>query len=178
LGLSDQKIIEGFLAGRKAEYEIIVQWIKQVALKRLGIKWVSPDDIVSDTTYKLLDNFRSDSFQLREKLKSYVQAVAGYTVIDHVRYWRKYTDLPDNEDFDPPDTADISAEYEKNENQAIIERVFRLMSEECKKLWNLRFVHDLDYNEIGARLGINEGNVKIRFHRCKKQAIAIREKIT
>jgi len=178
LDLSDQDIIEGFLAGRKAEHEILAQWIKAVAHKRLRIKRVSTDEIVSDTMYKLLNNFRSDSFQLREKLKSYVQAVAGYTVIDHVRYWKRYTELPEGEDFDPPDPSSIEQDVQSKDEQSIADRIFRLMSEECRKLWHLRFVDNFDYEEIGARLGISEGNVKVRFHRCKKQAIAIREKIT
>jgi RNA polymerase sigma factor (sigma-70 family) len=178
LGLSDQDIIEGFLAGRKEEHEILAQWIKQVAYKRLRIKRVSPDDIVSDTMYKLLNNFRSDSFRLRERLKSYVQAVAGYTIIDHGRYWRRYTELPEGEGFDPPDPSSTEKDVQAQEEQLIADRLLGLMSEECRNLWTWRFVDDLDYKEIGARLGISEGNVKIRFHRCKKQAIAIREKIT
>jgi RNA polymerase sigma factor (sigma-70 family) len=178
LDLSDREIIEGFIAGRKKEHEILAQWIRELANIRLRTRRVSADEIVSDTMYRLLIKFRSDSFTLVESLKSYVQAVAWYTIIDHIRYWRKYTDLPDNEGFDPPDPGDISADVEKEENQAIIERVFRLMSGECRKLWDLRFVDDLDYKEIGNRLGISEGNVKIRFHRCKKQAIGIRKRIS
>ena len=175
---SDQDIIGGFLAGGKTEYAILAQWINELTHMKLHIKRVSPDEIVSDTMYKLLNNFRSDSFQLTEKLKPYVQAVAGYTIIDHVRFWRRYTDLPESEDFDPPDPSSVEHDVEAKDEQSIAERIFRLMSEECRKLWHLRFVEDRDYKELGARLGISEGNVKIRFHRCKKQAIAIREKIT
>lgn len=174
----DQDIIEGLLAGKKAEYEILVQWIKELTNIKLGIKRVSADEIVSDTMYKLLNTFRSDSFQLREKLKSYVQAVAGYTIIDHVRYWRRYTELIEGEDSDVPDPDNVEHELHAREEQSIADRIFSLLPEECKKLWRLRFVDDLDYKEIGTRLGISEGNVKIRFHRCKKQAIAIREKKT
>jgi RNA polymerase sigma factor (sigma-70 family) len=178
LNSSDQNIIEGFLAGRKTEHEILTQWVKDLARIRLSIKRVSTDEIVSDTLYRLLIKFRSDSFALKGSLKAYVQAVAWYTIIDHVRYWRRYTELQNNEDFDPPDTTNISTDLEKEEDRSAMDRIFRLMSEECKRLWNLRFVDDLDYKEIGVRLGISEGNVKIRFHRCKKQAIAIRERIS
>ena len=145
---------------------------------RLHIKRVSTDEVVSDTMYRLLIKFRSDTFKLKDTLKLYVQAVAWYTIIDHVRYWRRHSDLPEREDFDPPDSRNTFTDFENEEEQSIIDRIFRLMPEECKKLWNLRFVDDLDYTEIGARLGISETNVKVRFHRCKKQAIVIREKIT
>ena len=145
---------------------------------KLRIKRVSADEIVSDTMYKLLNSLRADSLQLREKLKSYVQAVAGYTIIDHVRFWRRYTDLPVAEDFDPPDPSSIEQDIQSQDEQLLADRIFSLMSKECRELWHLRFVDDLDYAEIGARLGITEGNVKVRFHRCKKQAITIREKIT
>ena len=178
MDLRDQDIIEGFLAGRKKEYEILAQWVRELAHIRLRTKRVSTEEVISDTTYRLLNAFRSDSFKLGGPLKAYVQAVAWYTIIDHIRYWRKHSDLPEKEDFDPPDTGDISTDIENAEDQSIIERIFRLMSEECRKLWNLRFVDDCDYKEISARLGISEGNVKVRFHRCKKQAIAIRERIT
>jgi RNA polymerase sigma factor (sigma-70 family) len=176
--LRDQNIIEGFLAGGKAEYEILVQWIEELTRIKLHIKSVSSEEIVSETMYKLLNTFRSDSFQLREKLKSYVQAVAAYTIIDHVRFRQRYTELPEGEDFDPPDPSRIEEDVHTKEEQVIASRIFALMSEECRKLWHLRFVDDLDYREIGARLGLTEGTVKVRFHRCKKQAIAIREKIT
>lgn len=175
---SDQDIIHGFLAGRKSEHEILKQWIKELARIRLQVKRVSTEEIVADTLYKLLTKFRSASFTLKGSLKSYVQAVAWYTIIDHARYWRRFADLPDHNDFDPPGVEDESSDLEKHEEQAMMERIFKLMPEECKQLWNLRFVDDLDYKEIGSRLGISEGNVKIRFHRCKKQAIAIRERIS
>jgi RNA polymerase sigma factor (sigma-70 family) len=175
LDLHDRDIIEGFLAGRKREYEILVQWIEELTRIKLHIKSVSSEEIVSDTMYKLLNNFRSDSFQLREKLKSYVQAVAAYTIIDHVRFRKRYTELPERED--PPESGRIEEDVQAKEQQVILNRIFALMSEECRKLWHLRFVDDLDYKEIGAWLGISEGTVKVRFHRCKKQAIAIREKI-
>lgn len=178
LDLHDRDIIEGFLAGRKAEYEILVEWIKELTRIKLHITSVSSEEIVSDTIYKLLNNFRADSFQLREKLKSYVQAVAGYTIIDHVRIRKRYTELPKGEDFNPPDPGRIEEDVQTKEQRVLADRIFALMSEECRKLWRLRFVDDLDYREIGARLGITEGTVKVRFHRCKKQAIAIREKIT
>jgi RNA polymerase sigma factor (sigma-70 family) len=175
---TDDDIVAGFLAGKKEEYEILAQWIREVARIKLRIKRVSADEIVSDTMYKLLNNLRTESFQLREKLKSYVQAVAGYTIVDHVRYWRRYSELPEGEGFNPEDPVNIEEEVQTNEEQWIATRIFRLMSEECRKLWHLRFAEDLDYKEIGSRLGISEGTVKVRFHRCKKQAIAIREKIT
>jgi RNA polymerase sigma factor (sigma-70 family) len=172
----DQDIIDGFLSGRKTDHDILIRWINEIARLKLHIKRVSAKEIVSDTLYKLLHTFRSESFTLKSSLKPYVQAVAGYTIIDHVRYWRRYTDVQGEEDR--PDPQGIEERVEEEEQQHIAARILRLMPEDCRKLWHLRFVEDLDYEQIGARLGISEGNVKIRFHRCKKQAIEIRKRIT
>jgi RNA polymerase sigma factor (sigma-70 family) len=178
LSTKDQDIIRGFLSGGKREHAVLVEWINEIARMKLRIKRVSAVEIISDTMYKLLSNFSSHSFQLKGNLKSYVQAVAGYTIIDHVRFWRRYTDLPETEAFDPPDPGSVEQDFEDRDQQTIAERIFRLMPEECRKLWHLRFVDDLDYAQIGAMLGISEGNVKVRFHRCKKHAIEIRKKVS
>jgi RNA polymerase sigma factor (sigma-70 family) len=41
---------------------------------------------------------------------------------------------------------------------------------ECRELWR-RILRGLSYGEISRELGVSEGTLRVRAHRCRKRAI-------
>ena len=83
--MSDKEIIQGYLAGNATEYDTIVEWIQEVIRARIWVEKAWIDDVVGDTIEKLLIIFRNNGFQHSSSLKTYVQRVARYTIIDYLR---------------------------------------------------------------------------------------------
>lgn len=176
--LNDRQIIRGFLEGNEEEYRIIVGWIDEVIRTCLWNDGILPQEVVSDTSYKLLTNFRSDQFKYNSSLKTYVQRITRFTIIDAVRNRRRAVSLQQQQ-IDPPDDASDPLQImETDEEQHLFDRIVDLLDEKCRKLWILIFDERKNYRQIAEQLRISEGAVKTRMFRCKEEAIAIRKRIT
>lgn len=178
LDQSDTKIIQGFLNGEQPAHDRIVGWISTVISTRLWIEGISADDISSDTILKLLLNLRAGEFRQASSLKTYVQKVTRFTIVNavrrHVRARRYARDVAD----DPPGVKTPLEIAEEVDRARIFSRIFSLIDERCREIWHLIFNERLQYGEIGHRLGLSESAVKTRVFRCKEEAIRIRKRIS
>ena len=43
----------------------------------------------------------------------------------------------------------------------------------CRELWRLVYAEGLSAQDVGEKLGIKAGNVRVRVHRCLEKARAI-----
>ena len=175
---SDTEIIQGFLNGEQAAHDRIVGWINSVISTRLWMEGISADDILSDTILKLLLNLRAGEFRHASSLKTYVQKVTRFTIVNavrrHVRARRYARDAAD----DPPDARTPLEIAEEEERARMFSRIFSLIDERCREIWHLIFSERLQYGEIGHRLGLSESAIKTRVFRCKEEAIRIRKRIS
>jgi RNA polymerase sigma factor (sigma-70 family) len=173
----DRRLVEGFLAGRKHEYETILRWISQVVKLNSWALTKYFDDITQDVLLKLYGNLKENRFEFAASLKTYVYRIAKFTCIDYLRRYsskeQKEVELAEIPSNDNPEK-----EVQKKEERTIFWRIYRLMSSECRQLWRMIFWEDLPYQQIAQRLSVREGTVKSRFARCKEKAIGLREKLT
>ncbi len=88
--VTDKERIRGFLEGSTQEYREILGWITTVVRSRLWEDRVAPDDVIGDTLMKLLLTFREDSFRLESSLKTHVQRITLYTLIDAARRQKRF----------------------------------------------------------------------------------------
>ena len=174
--MTDQELIQGFLRGGKREYKQIVAWVSDVIRSKLWTDRVAGEDVISDTTMKLLVNLREDTFRLDSSFKTYVQRIALYTLVDASRRVRKLQAL--DEDSDLRDSSNPHSLAEEKERDELFERVLSMLPAKCRQLWQLAFRDDLKSKEIAARIGCSEGAVRTSFSRCRDQASGILEKIS
>jgi len=175
--MSDRSLIDGFLKGDNQSYKTIKEWIVVVIRSSSKAPGISADDIESDTIYKLLTNLRGGQFRFESSLKTYVQKITRFTLIDALRRNRG---IPDGQEVvetavDPDNFSDA---LETKEKMVIYQRIHSLMAPDCRDLWRMVFQDELPYAQVAKLLNIGVGAVKTRFHRCKEKAIEIRKKIT
>ena len=173
---SDKNIIEGFLQGDTSCVSLVSEWIKSALQFHGGNNHLSLEDIAADTTLKLLSIFQSKSFQYESSLKTYVQSIARYTLIDALRrrqLRRQY--VVANFDVDPPDSTDIHLQIEQSE---LLARVVSLIGEGCRDLWKMIFFEGRNYKEIAELLHTTESAIKTRVFRCKEEAKALRNRLS
>ncbi|HEY6191109.1 MAG TPA: sigma-70 family RNA polymerase sigma factor [Bacteroidota bacterium] len=175
--MSDSSIIEGFLKGRTQDYTLVVSWIKDVVHARVWVSGIEPDDIISDTTNKLLVNLRSKLFRFESSLKTYVQKIARFTLIDAVRRNRNAPAHIPKESLEPTDGTNPHEIAVENEEAMIFRRILGSIDEKCRELWKMVFQDCLNYKEIARRLAISENAVKTRVFRCKETGIKLMKKM-
>jgi RNA polymerase sigma-70 factor (ECF subfamily) len=176
--LTEQEIIEGFISGRKREYNQMTSWITDVVRSKLWTERVAPDDVVADTMEKLLINFRENSFRLESSLKTYVQRITYYTLITALRRERKFSSEPVGEDFPLTGTPTPQEGLENREEEEMFERIVAMLPEKCRQLWEMVFIEKLKSKEMGVKLGMTEGAIRTSLSRCKDKAIEIRSRLT
>jgi RNA polymerase sigma-70 factor (ECF subfamily) len=171
--VSDQEIIDGFLAGKKASHTLIMEWVNAVVRYLAQHHRLSADDIVGDTIEKLLRLFRDGSFKKESSLKTYVQRITKYTIIDAVRRPAvcKMDSLAPDFDLAADDNPERISEEE--EEKSIYLRMLERISKGCRDLWKKVFADQMPYKEIATQLGISESAVKVRVFRCKEEATRI-----
>jgi len=176
--VSDQKLIEGYLKGCKESFSTIVQWIQEVVNRRAWSEGLSSEDIIADTTFKLLANLREDRFKFESSLKTYTQKITQFTIIDALRSHRRAKEMLTVENLDMPLQKNPHELFEDEEKAMLFRRIFNLMREECKELWKMIFRDMLTYRQIAEKLAIHETTVRTRLFKCKEEAIGIRTRIT
>jgi RNA polymerase sigma-70 factor (ECF subfamily) len=169
--LTDQELIQGFLEGRKPEYIRVHGWITAMVRSRLWDNHVAPEDVVADTLMKLLLNLRDESFRLESTLKTYVQRIALYTLVDAGRRRKRLKPIADGNTLSDPSTPHSLLEDE--EEQQLIDRAMSMLPESCRRMFEMALHERMKYREIARRLGSTEGAIKTRLSRCRDRIYEI-----
>ncbi len=176
--MSDRSLIDGFLEGDRQSHKTIQEWIVVVIRAGSWAPGVSADDITSDTVYKLLTNLRDGQFRFESSLKTYVQKITRFTIIDAVRRNRRAHQGGQDLVESAPDPDNFSEAFDDREERALYERILSLIGPDCRAMWKMIFHDELPYAEIAESLKISVGAVKTRVLRCKEKAIEIRKRIS
>lgn len=176
LDLTDQELIQGFLNGGKKEYNQVVSWITAVIRSKLWSERVAADDVISDTTLKLLVNLREDSFRLDSTLKTYVQRITLYTLVDASRRVKRLDPLNNEAPF--AEQSNPHSVMEEDERQRLFQRVVGMLPEKCRQLWVMAFEDGLKSVEIAKKIGSSDGAVRTSLSRCRDHASEILGKIS
>lgn len=176
----DSQIIERFLAGDGDAVKQIHQWVEQVVHSRYwGLRehWA---DIAQDVLRKLIENFRRPGFRLRRPLCVYVYRVAQLTCIDYLRQQYHRPELENlSEDLHPIDERfEPDRWVQEIDERRLFFRLFHLLPDECRRLWQGFFLEGYSYREMGERWHLSEVNVRVKFHRCKQHALKLYRRLT
>jgi RNA polymerase sigma-70 factor (ECF subfamily) len=134
------------------------------------------NDLVQDTLTRVFLNLTAGHFRGESSLATYARRVARNACLEHLRKRRFEASLDpevvqSSERWSRPDESLLWAE----EHLRNLE-IFSRLTPDCRSLMMLVFVEGRSYREIGTLLGLSEGAVKTRVHRCRscfRQASAL-----
>lgn len=171
--MSSASLIAGFLDGQQDCHAQVDRWILEVLQHRRLSLGADLEDVAQEVRRKLLLSFRAERFRGEASLRTYVWKAAQRAAIDHGRVKRRRPFVALDEGRDPAsgDTAD--AEVAARDRRSVFRRVLERLDEDCRRLWSLIAFEELPYAEIARRMGITEGNVKVRALRCRSRATEI-----
>jgi len=149
--------VDGWIAGAAGPFR-----------RRLAADW---PDLLQDVRLEVLRLLRASSWRGEARLKTYVWRVTGHTCLDALRRQRR---RPEGEPADAalglrsPDPSPLDRVLDHDRSRVLL-TALEAVPAECRQIWE-RILRGLGYREIGLELGVSEGALRVRAHRCRKQA--------
>ena len=179
----EQEIIKKILDGDKAAFEELLL-ANESNVYNLARRLTNNDEDAMDISqevflkaYLQLENFRGDS-----KFSVWLYRMTYNLCIDFLRKTTKYTTVSitytddDDEvaDFEIPDLRDLPEEtLLTNESRRIITESIEELGNAHREILIMREMTGMSYEEISETLNINEGTVKSRLARARKNLTTI-----
>jgi RNA polymerase sigma-70 factor (ECF subfamily) len=169
------------VAGSPEAVRTVRAWIEPIC-RHHAWGGVDADEMLQEVLLRLTVTLRRGTFEHRSSLKTFACAVAKVTCLEARRYARR------DDPAHGPGTAGIAdgaAESDspesavlRRERRSLLAYVAQQVSEECRELWSLAFGQELTSSEIGRRMGLSAGAVRVRLHRCLKHARELAERVS
>jgi RNA polymerase sigma factor (sigma-70 family) len=168
----DDAIVAGFLRGDEAAVAAVDGWIAAASSpfrRRLGADW---PDLQQDARIEILRLLRASSWRGESRLRTYVWRVVGHTCLDALRRQRRRpAGEPEDRGAEIPSAAPSPLDGLLAQDAGrVLLTALRALPEECRELWT-RILRGASYAEMSRELGVAEGALRVRAHRCRKRAL-------
>lgn len=138
--------------------------VYRIALRMCGE--AAADDVTQEAflaAWRALPAFRGTCL-----FSTWLYRLATNAAIDWLRREKRHRGADDVTELELPDGAPSPQEQaEQTETQEAVRCALTQLSPEHRQVLVLRYMQELDYNEIAAALDISEGTVKSRINRAK-----------
>ena len=168
----DAETAAGFLRGDAGAVSTVDGWIAGAASSfraRLGDDW---HDLLQEARIEILRLLRKSAWRGEARLKTYVWQVVGHTCLDAMRR-QKRRPMMEAVDADAPLPADDPSPLDlliHEDSRRRLLAALEAVPADCRDLWRL-ILSGLSYQQIGARMGVAEGALRVRAYRCRTRAI-------
>ncbi|HSN85928.1 MAG TPA: sigma-70 family RNA polymerase sigma factor [Thermoanaerobaculia bacterium] len=173
----DREVVARFLRGEADAVGTVDGWISRAAWpyqRRLADRW---DDVLQDVRLEVTRLLGQGKFRGESSLRTYLWRVVSHTCLDQIRSQSKWhwTDLEavdrgDGLTLPPPGVAST------REDRDLLLRVLDRVPQDCRELWRM-IVAGLSYREMGLRMSVAEGTLRVRVLRCREKAVALRREL-
>lgn len=163
----DDPLHTEFLAGKPTAIAEIRRMIELVVR---GFAFPDPGtgrDLVQEALTRIFLNLTSGQFRGEASFRTYCARIARFTCLEHIRR-RRFESAVDPEAL--PSSARWSAPEDSflwtEEHLRNLDR-FSSLPCDCRELLRLVFIEGKSYRETAIALGITEGALRTRIHRCR-----------
>ncbi len=167
--LSDQELVALSLSD-SANFAYLITRYKErffCYLKRLsGLDNDRIEDVIQDSFIKIY--YHLNDFDAKLKFSSWAYRIVHNQAMDDLRR-RHNRDLPLLDDFDVADTSDLCSDIDKILEKEKIALVINGLEEKYRQVLILRYLENLDYQEISDILEKPLGTVSTLIKRAKER---------
>jgi RNA polymerase sigma-70 factor, ECF subfamily len=173
----DAEVVRGFLGGERSSISTIDGWITRAAWpyqRRLAHRW---DDVLQEIRLEITRLLGQGKFRGDSSLKTYLWRVVSHTCLDQVRAQNKHKweDLDELDGADQPHSPEPS-QAETRVDRDLLLRVLDRVPYDCRNLWRM-LAAGMSYKEMGDRLAVAEGTLRVRVLRCREKATSARAEL-
>ncbi len=142
----------------------ISRYLRRFGGQRLG----DPENLKAEALAALVHNlqrgaFRGENFK---QFNAYLRSIVLNTVLREAEAEGRMRVVPDQQ---MPEVATAN-EFNQIADKDLVKFVLGKLNPNCRELLTLKYLQDLNNSEIAEKLGINEGTVRVRIHRCTEGA--------
>jgi RNA polymerase sigma-70 factor (ECF subfamily) len=167
-----ERVLEG---GDEAVAEVR-RWVRGAVSPYRARLAAEQEDLEQEVLVELTQALRAGRFRGESTLATYVRRMVHYKCLNLLRQRRARTWV-DVEELDLPALgADPLEQTAARDSVETALRVAAGMPEDCRRIWAM-VIEGTSYREIGRRLGIAEGAVRVRALRCRRRAVAELERL-
>jgi RNA polymerase sigma factor (sigma-70 family) len=174
---ADAELMARFLAGESAAAEEVMGWVRQAAgsfRRRLAFEW---DDVLQQALVELTADLRAERFRGEGAFRGYVWRSVSHTCLDRLRRHRRWRYEPvEDHPLEEPSPSPFANAARRQTSRNVLALV-AAMPEHCRELWAM-ILDELSYREMGDRLGVAEGTLRVRVLRCRQQAVSRWQEVT
>ncbi len=171
---NDSEVVELYLRGDPEATAAVDDWILRAARsfrRRLEGHW---DDVLQEVRLEVFRLLKQGRFRGESRLGTYLWPVVAHTCLDHIRSQKQWRWI----DLESVEVLELSQhrsadQARRTESRDLLRRVLRALSAECRQVWSM-IVAGMSYREIGAKLQVAEGTLRVRALRCRRKARAVR----
>lgn len=172
----DAQLIALLLAGDAAVIAHVRGWVAAAVGRHRGRLGGDVEDLEQEVLLELIEALEEGRFRQQSRLKTYVYSYARFKCIDRLRALgrRDFVELPEEGlVHDAPSALDQMASQESAD---LAQQVLAALPDSCRQMWSM-IAEGLSYQQMAAALGIREGAVRVRVHRCRQRALELRARL-
>jgi RNA polymerase sigma factor (sigma-70 family) len=170
---ADAGLIALLLAGDAAAIGEARAWVAAALTRYRGRLGSEAEDLEQEVLLDLMEALAAGRFRGQSRLETYVHSFARFKCVDRLRAQGR-RDMVELDDealiLDAPSALD---ELAQREAAAFAERLVAALPPHCRELWEM-IAEGRSYRQMSAATGLSEGAVRVRVHRCRQRAIALR----
>jgi RNA polymerase sigma-70 factor, ECF subfamily len=155
--------------GNEDAYRLLLSrvsiWLRGVArrgLLRAGLNAEDGEDIVQDTLLAM--HLKRDTWDESQPLEPWLRAIARHKMVDHLRR-RGFREFVDIDDY--IDTLVMSQNVDESAS-IDTQRILACLSDRQRQIVEAISIKGFAAREVGQRLGMSEGSVRVALHRALK----------
>jgi RNA polymerase sigma-70 factor, ECF subfamily len=155
--------------GNEDAYRLLLSrvsiWLRGVArrgLLRTGLNAEDGEDIVQDTLLAM--HLKRDTWDESQPLEPWLRAIARHKMVDHLRR-RGFREFVDIDDY--IDTLVVSQNVDESAS-IDTQRILMCLSDRQRQIVEAISIKGFAAREVGQRLGMSEGSVRVTLHRALK----------
>ncbi len=126
-------------------------------------------DLTSMIFLKTWNHIQNNSLTSSSTLRALLYKIARTSIVDYYRETGNKLEVSLDDEAHPieiaDDKTDLEADIDKAQDLASIKSKLPLLKEEYREIIVLKFVNDLDIDEISEVTGKTKGNVRVLLHR-------------
>jgi len=174
--IAESALIRDYLGGDPEAIKVVDGWINH-ALKH-GYRSLQRDweDLRQEVRTRVFQNLSHGMFEGRSTFNTYVHSITRNVCIDLIRSMHARVDDVRIETSEPaarPEDASLSGCIA----QDLLDKIMASLSPRDRRLMHLVHVEQRSYGDLAKLLGVSEGAIKVRVHRCRRRILERRREL-
>lgn len=172
----DARLIALLLAGDEAAIAEVRGWVVAAVARYRGRLAGDAEDVEQEVLLDLMESLAGGRFRAQSRLATYVHSYARFQCIDRLRALGRRDMVAIEEDALVADGPSPLDELAQRQGLELAEQVVAALPDDCRRLWEM-IADGMSYREMSAATGLGEGAIRVRVHRCRQRALAIRRQL-